>query len=481
MIVFTRADGSVITVTPTPVYQGSALNGTVYFVAPYPRTNAVSLAFKLPDGTYTENYGMTSVSDLPGVTDSLGAEYSVWLWPTSNADITKQAGVVIAQFSVYLPNGQLLTTSRTSFNVEAGVLPIPPPEPTQDAWDQILQLINYNAARISDLEDKITAKTLADFTVNDETGAGIKYYSDGSTATVQFPTGGSSPDIRTDWLRVLTFTTDSWVLESDGSYALAFGPAQTGYTDNQYMALCERNGMETYEAGDETTESAKTGVYSMADCIFKGSDGSIYMTANETYAGRLLLLGGTVFSGQLVTSATYNTGTHMLRLNYINGSYANIQFETALSQFTNDVNYQTQAQVSAAIGVETTARQNADNALQSSIDTVTARDAVTGVSYNSGTAVLTATHRNGTSDTIQLPVPGAATRYTGTIASTAWTGSAAPYSYAITAATHGKGTTPIVQCLNGAGEVVYMGVSIASNGDVTIYTNEKVGTRVVIL
>lgn len=622
MIVFTRADGSVITVTPTPVYQGSALNGTVYFVAPYPRTNAVSLAFKLPDGTYTENYGMTSVSDLPGVTDSLGAEYSVWLWPTSNADITKQAGVVIAQFSVYLPNGQLLTTSRTSFNVEAGVLPIPPPEPPQDAWDQILQLINYNAARISDLEDKITAKTLADFTVNDETGAGVKYYSDGSTATVQFPTGGSSPDIRTDWLRVLTFTTDSWVLESDGSYALAFGPAQTGYTDNQYMALCERNGMETYEAGDETTESAKTGVYSMADCIFKGSDGSIYMTANETYAGRLLLLGGTVFSGQLVTSATYNTGTHMLRLNYINGSYANIQFDTALSQFTNDVNYQTQAQVSAAIGVETTARQNADsalstridsndtdisalqtglasansaisglqeevaskehfrgyyattaqvqaipnpdsgdfaynaqtgtkwaydtswtdtqeavpdqttpkstivplmngtaavgsenayaagnhvhptdtsrasvaalntettnrqnadNALQSSIDTVTARDAVTGVSYNSGTAVLTATHRNGTSDTIQLPVPGAATRYTGTIASTAWTGSAAPYSYAITAATHGKGTTPIVQCTNNGGEIVSLGVRIATNGDVTLYTNEKLIAYVTIL
>ena len=621
MIVFARADGSVITVTPTPVYQGSALNGSIYFVAPYPRNNTVKLAFKLPDGLYKQG-GMISVSDLPGVTDLLGSEYSVWEWPTSNAEVTAKPGVVIVQFMMFLPNGQLLTTSRTSFNVEAGVLPIPPPEPPQDAWDQILQLINYNAARISDLEDKIVNKTLADFTVDDETGAGVKYYSDGSTATVQFPTGGSSPDIRTDWLRVLTFTTDSWVLESDGSYALAFGPAQTGYTDNQYLALCERNGMETYEAGDETTESAKTGVYSMADCIFKGSDGSIYMTANETYAGRLLLLGGTVFSGQLVTSATYNTGTHMLRLNYINGSYANIQFETALSQFTNDVNYQTQAQVSAAIGVETTARQNADsalsmridsndtdisalqtglasansaisglqeevaskehfrgyyattaqvqaipnpssgdfaynaqtgtkwaydtswtdtqeavpdqttpkstivplmngtaavgsenayaagnhvhptdtsrasvaalntettnrqnadNALQSSIDTVTARDAVTGVSYNSGTAVLTATHRNGTSDTIQLPVPGAATRYTGTIASTAWTGSAAPYSYAITAATHGKGTEPIVQCTNNGGEIVSLGVRIATNGDVTLYTNEKLIAYVTIL
>lgn len=623
MIVFTRADGSVITVTPTPVYQGSALNGTVYFVAPYPRTNAVSLAFKLPDGTYTENYGMTSVSDLPGVTDSLGAEYSVWLWPTSNADITKQAGVVIAQFSVYLPNGQLLTTSRTSFNVEAGVLPIPPPEPPQDAWDQILQLINYNAARISDLEDKIVNKTLADFTVDDETGAGVKYYSDGSTATVQFPTGGTPPDIQTDWLTVISFTASSWVLQSDGTYALAFGSAQTGYTDTSYIVLLERSGSETYEAGEDLTPTEKSGFYSTADCIFKGSDGSIYMTANTTYAGQLLLLGGSAFSGQIVTSATYSTSTHQLQVNYINGSYAIIQFETALSQFTNDVNFQTQTQVSAAVSAEasarqsadntlsgridtndsdiselqsglqsantaisglqqqisnkehfrgyyatttevqaitnpengdfaynaqtgtkwayngtswtdtgetvpdqvtpksttvplmdgtattgteeayaagdhvhptdtsrasvtalsteTTNRQNADNNLQSQIITINNRDAVTDVTYNSGTYQITVSHRNGSSDTLQLPIPGSAERYTATIASTAWSGTSAPYTYSITAATHGKGTNPIVQCKDGSGNIILLGVNIATTGNVTLYTNEKVSAQVTII
>lgn len=319
MIVFTRADGSVITVTPTPVYQGSALNGTVYFVAPYPRTNAVSLAFKLPDGTYTENYGMTSVSDLPGVTDSLGAEYSVWLWPTSNADITKQAGVVIAQFSVYLPDGQLLTTSRTSFNVEAGVLPIPPPEPTQDAWDQILQLINYNAARISDLEDKIVNKTLADFTVDDETGAGVKYYSDGSTATVQFPTGGSGTVVvRSEWLTILAFAEDSWALQSDGSYALAFGSTQTGFNDANFMALMSRSGTETYKAGTDLTAAERNGFYTQTDAVFIGSDGSIYMTANAQYGGRLVLFGGAAFSANMVKSIAIVNGN--LFVTYIDGT-----------------------------------------------------------------------------------------------------------------------------------------------------------------
>lgn len=614
-------DGSVIATKQDGVFRRSNESKQLVALISYPSDCIVSANFIRADGIKPKSRRLAYT----GQQEYDGQVYSAYMYELTGYQLYVSGPLVV---SLDIKDGEtLLAVGNFVIDVEPSESALDDEEPTDEnqfdaAIDALQKMDAWQNDRIDDLEDKITAKTLADFTVNDETGAGVKYYSDGSTATVQFPTGGSSPDIRTDWLRVLTFTTDSWVLESDGSYALAFGPAQTGYTDNQYMALCERNGTETYEAGDETTESAKTGVYSMADCIFKGSDGSIYMTANETYAGRLLLLGGTVFSGQLVTSATYNTGTHMLRLNYINGSYANIQFETALSQFTNDVNYQTQAQVSAAIGVETSARQNADsalstridsndtdisalqtglasansaisglqeevaskehfrgyyattaqvqaipnpdsgdfaynaqtgtkwaydtswtdtqeavpdqttpksttvplmngtaavgsenayaagnhvhptdtsrasvaalntettnrqnadNALQSSIDTVTARDAVTGLSYNSGTAVLTATHRNGTSDTMQLPVPGAATRYTGTIASTAWAGSAAPYSYAITAATHGKGTTPIVQCLNGAGEVVYMGVSIASNGDVTIYTNEKVGTRVVIL
>lgn len=74
---------------------------------------------------------------------------------------------------------------------------------------------------------------------------------------------------------------------------------------------------------------------------------------------------------------------------------------------------------------------------------------------------------------------GAAQRYTASIMT--WSGSTAPYTYTITAATHGKGTEPIVQCTNNGGEIVSLGVRIATNGDVTLYTNEKLIAYVTII
>lgn len=141
MIVFAKADGTVINVMPSPVYQGSNLSGSIYFVAPLSRLNAVNLAFKLPNGIYTQSYNMTGVSELEGITDNLGKEYSVWEWEDKNAEITQYAGVCIAQFSAYLPNGQLLTTSSASFEVQEGVLPELPPVPSQDVYESIIRYL----------------------------------------------------------------------------------------------------------------------------------------------------------------------------------------------------------------------------------------------------------------------------------------------------------------------------------------------------
>ena len=74
---------------------------------------------------------------------------------------------------------------------------------------------------------------------------------------------------------------------------------------------------------------------------------------------------------------------------------------------------------------------------------------------------------------------GAAQRYTASIMT--WSGSAAPYTYTITAATHGKGTNPIVQCEDGSGNIILLGVNIATTGNVTLYTNEKVSAQVTII
>lgn len=173
MIVFAKADGSVINVMPSPVYQGSNLSGSIYFVAPLSRLNAVNLAFKLPNGIYTQSYNMTGVSELEGITDKLGKEYSVWEWEDKNAEITQYAGVCIAQFSAYLPNGQLLTTSSASFEVQEGVLPELPPVPSQDVYESIkryLALLDDRTKNVPYLVADIKKVAGNAFTYTDNSG-----------------------------------------------------------------------------------------------------------------------------------------------------------------------------------------------------------------------------------------------------------------------------------------------------------------------
>lgn len=405
MIIFIKADGTAVNVVPSPVYQGSSLAGSLYLVAPFPPTNGVSVAFTLANGDYTTEYAMTSISELEGVTDKLGGEYSIWEWQTQNALVTQFAGTVTAQFKVSY-NGQIVATSSVNFTVQRGVQPLPPSEPSADEWQAMLELYGSLAGRVSILENNAQRKVLVDFTVNSETGAGTKYYSDGTTATVQFPTGGGeTPVIKTDFLNVLEFTADSWVAESGGGYSLAFGPEQTGYTDNEYFVGLEQAGSETYEAGTETTPSERTGYYTSADTVFKGSDGSLYITANAPYAGRLITIGGVVFSGKIVS----------------------------------------------------------------------------GVSYDEATYVLTVSYIDGTSKTYQLPKPDIAARYNANFTADEWIGSAAPWSITITAQTHGKGATPFCQTFNTAGEQVEFGVQRVSNGDITLYTNQKIAFTITIM
>lgn len=299
MIVFIDGSGAIVDVTPSRFYQGEALGGTVYLVAPFSFRNSAALAFILPDGRVTPKEGMTPVNELEGVTDKLGDQYRIWSWATNNAQITAESGRVLAQFFIML-NGQTIATASTSFMVEAGADPLPPDPADPDAWEQILALINDNAARISRLEDEVTNKVLTDFTVNDQTGEGKKYYSDGTTATVQFPTGGGGSGGGTKIVNVLEFTKESFV-----NGELAFGPAQTGFTNNQYLAGIQRSGTAEYEAGTETTPSLRTGHWQTANTFFMGSDGSILVAGiNVPFDGRLVLIGGDIVTKGGVVSVT---------------------------------------------------------------------------------------------------------------------------------------------------------------------------------
>lgn len=543
MIVFIQADGTAITVAPSPVYQGSSLSGSLYLVAPFPRTNAASVAFQLADGKYTESYPMTSIAELEGVTDKLGDEYSIWEWQTKNAFVTAKAGTVTAQFTVSY-YGEIVATSAVNFTVQKGILPLPPTEPTADQWQTLIDLYGDLAGRVTDLEDAEQRKVLVDFTVNSETGAGIKYYSDGTTANVQFPIGGGGggETVRTDYLRVLSFTADSFTGNETAGYELAFGAQQTGFDDDRFMVLLERSGKETYEAGTETTPSERTGHYTQSDTVFIGSDGSILLTANEAYAGRLLLLGGSVWSGDwlnhMITDVEYDLTTHILTFTYVNGETKTLQFESKLSQFENDEGFATEEYVDTA----DTALQNAITTLQDdsaanialtvnpntyvieaqlknaagdaigdkqTID-LPLESVVVGGEYDEASKSLVLTLKNG--NTVDIPIgelvsglmskpegnpssasvvvvnsDGAVSYATSFLAqrtrtlinSTSWIGSSAPY-YCNIIPRNISATSPLIRTFNTQNEEVWFGVVNDNSGTIRLYSNEKISFYLII-
>lgn len=190
-------------------------------------------------------------------------------------------------------------------------------------------------ARLNYLENKIQNKVLVDFTVNSQTGQGIKYYSDGSIAQIQFPMDNPNVIVSSDLLQVLAFNSTSFVLEDDGSYSLAFGPAQTNMTNNNFFVGLTKTGTETYKSGVETAPAAKQGEYTLCDTVFKGTDGSVYLTATEPYSGRLLLLSGMAFVQKVVSNVTY--ANSLFTVTYTDGTNSTLDISGKLNQIESDI------------------------------------------------------------------------------------------------------------------------------------------------
>ena len=125
MIVFAKANGQIVSVDSSPVYQGSSLKGNLYLVAPFPITNEVYVGFELPNGMTTINQIMTATSSmgLPGFEDKLGNGLNVWVWEVNDETVTSLPGTVKAQFTIKnLENQSYATiTSVTEFTVLEGV------------------------------------------------------------------------------------------------------------------------------------------------------------------------------------------------------------------------------------------------------------------------------------------------------------------------------------------------------------------------
>ncbi len=158
----------------------------------------------------------------------------------------------------------------------------------QAEYDAFQELINSEASKlaqkvnantvlaneaISQVEEWAKTERLIDFTVDPKTGIGVKYYDNGKTATVHYPTTGSVANGEA-LIKELTFTIDSFTADGE----CAFSPQQTGFDDSKYLANVE-------------IKEGNAGYTQLSDAIFKGNDGSLLITLNKPFEGRVLMCG----------------------------------------------------------------------------------------------------------------------------------------------------------------------------------------------
>lgn len=317
MLIALKQNGVAEIVAPSRLFRGSEAEEYIV-LSPYPNTVPLQIAFISPTGENSGYLSMTSV-ELPEQYQNLGLSAKSYVDTVARG--TNEVGDAYICICAILPGSVKKTSYMCQYTVEETALPELPETPTVNQYDLILQYMaeyetkinnaveqslnaeeaaesateiaeeakeQANAALINSARALLEAnrKRLLDFTVNSNTGIGTKYFSDGTTATVQFPIGGgSAEEVAGTPLTSITFLASQFV---DGE--LAISPMATGYTDNNFIVSVEEKALTN-------------GYIQTANNVFKGTDGSILLSYNEPFDGRILLFGG----GMLANSGgTYN-------------------------------------------------------------------------------------------------------------------------------------------------------------------------------
>lgn len=320
MLIALKQNGVAEIVAPSRLFRGSTAEEYIV-LSPYPNTVPLQIAFISPTGESSGYLPMTSV-ELPEQYQNLGLSAKSYVDTLARG--TNEVGDAYICICAILPGSIKKTSYMCQYTVEETALPELPEAPTVNQYDLILQYMaayetkinnaveqslnaeeaaesateiaeeakeQANAALINSARALLEAnrKRLLDFTVNSNTGIGTKYFSDGTTATVQFPIGGgSAEEVAGTPLTSITFLASQFV---DGE--LAISPMATGYTDNNFIVSVEEKALTN-------------GYIQTANNVFKGTDGSILLSYNEPFDGRILLFGG----GRLSASGSGSGGTY---------------------------------------------------------------------------------------------------------------------------------------------------------------------------
>lgn len=142
MIFFVGNDGTIIKSFPEYVYQGSANTNTIYLIAPFAVNSQVTVAFQLPNGTWTSPVAMTQQQALQNIVNKeTGQTYAGWTYALPN-NITQNFGVLTVQFFFYSASAGVITaTSSAKLTVAKGVPSVLPETPREDIYESILSNI----------------------------------------------------------------------------------------------------------------------------------------------------------------------------------------------------------------------------------------------------------------------------------------------------------------------------------------------------
>lgn len=148
MVIFLNLDGTAQKVSPQRVFQGSNNVTNVDVIAPFPSTTALTMGFILPSGLATVYLPMQYAEQQ--IDPTLG----VWTLKL-NQTVTEQMGTVGIAVNALTTDGNT-TSYLCNITVEESVLPVPPPDPSPDAWESLL--LNYQklAAGYVELDTDIT-------------------------------------------------------------------------------------------------------------------------------------------------------------------------------------------------------------------------------------------------------------------------------------------------------------------------------------
>lgn len=179
MIYFFNTNGDLLNSVTENVYQGSNNANTIYFVAPFPPDNKVTVNYRLPDGTITGTTLLTSMGTLEQAPLEDGSVFSVWS-TTINSVVTAMAGYVTAQFDSVSAT-QTVATMNVTFPIIKGVAPVKPLDvSTEVTLQEILAiLLQFEGQTLFNLVDGSGSGSIQQkgFSIPDGTG-GTEEYTD---------------------------------------------------------------------------------------------------------------------------------------------------------------------------------------------------------------------------------------------------------------------------------------------------------------